>query len=267
VTPENDEQRVVTDLAAAAADRALRAAAGTIGQMSGTELQDKLSQLRRARASRTPREVLRQQAELDSLELDQAAYKLASQAHADGNLAEAARWYRVAAANDFADASFKLGTVLDALSARYLARSDLREERGLVTEAANWYLAAFLVGDLEERDPLDCLIARLDVQGDASLTADADGSPAGACELGGLQDVIDLQPAEATAHCRSCRPCKAELVKLRPLMDILHKRPAAEPDARTDTPDDSRPSLRPELSDPGQGQLARSPQPSCRKGR
>lgn len=92
MTPENDEQRVVTDLAAAAADRALRAAAGTIGQMSGTELQDKLSQLRRARASRTPREVLRQQAELDSLELDQAAYKLASQAHADGNLAEAARW-------------------------------------------------------------------------------------------------------------------------------------------------------------------------------
>jgi hypothetical protein len=50
-------------------------------------------------------------------------------------------------------------------------------------------------------------------------------------------------------------------------MDILHKRPAAEPDARTDTPDGSRPSLRPELSDPGQGQLARSPQPSCRKGR
>jgi hypothetical protein len=86
VTPENDEQQVVTDLAAAAADRALRVAAGTIGQMSGAELQDKLSQLRRALASRTPREVLRQQAELDLLELDQAAYKLAGQAQADGNL-------------------------------------------------------------------------------------------------------------------------------------------------------------------------------------
>lgn len=255
MTPENDEQQVVTDLAAAAADRALRAAAGTIGQMSGAELQDKLGQLRRARAARTPREVLRQQAELDSLELDQAAFKLASQAHADGNLAEAARWYRVAAANDFADASFKLATVLDALSARYLARSDLREERGLVTEAANWYLAAFLVGDLEERDPLDCLIARLDVPGDASLTADDDGSPAGGCELGGVQNVVDLLPAEATAHCRSCRPCKAELVKLRPLMDFLHDRPAAEPD-------DSRPSVHQEMSDPGQGQLARSPQHS-----
>lgn len=221
MTPDDDEQRVVTDLGAAAADRALRAAAGTIGQMPGAELQDRLGQLRRARASRTPREVLRQQAELDSLELDQAAYKLASQAHADGNLAEAARWYRVAAANDFADASFKLATVLDALSARYLARSDLREERGLVTEAANWYLAAFLVGDLEERDPLDCLIARLDVRGDAS----------------------------------------------RPPMDLPHNRPAAEPDARTDTPEDSRPSVHPELSDPGQGQVARSPQHSCRKGR
>jgi TPR repeat protein len=262
VTPENNEQ-VVTDLAAAATDRALRAAADTIGQMPGAELQDKLSQLRRARASRTRREVLRQQAELDSLDLDEAAYTLASQAHADGNLSEAARWYRVAAANDFADASFKLATVLDALSGRYLARSDMPEERGLVTEAANWYLAAFLVGDLEGRDPLDTLIARLDAHDDASLAADDDGPVTCACALGGLQHVVDFQLAEAAAHCHACPSCQAELAKLRPLMGALRGRPTAG--MGDDAPSDGPLPLNPKPSDPGQ--LAWSPQHSSRKGR
>ncbi len=267
MTPENDKQQVVTDLAAAAADRTLRAAADTIGQMPGAELQDKFNQLKRAREGRTRREVLRQQAELDSLELDQAAYKLASQAHADGNLAEAARWYRVAAANDFADASLRLATVLDSLSARSLSRPDMREERGLVTEAATWYLAAFLAGDLEGLDPFDSLIARLDEQDDASLAED-DDSQARTCELGGLRNVADLQPAEATAHCHSCRPCKAELIKLRPLMGVLHNRPAPEAaDTSTDMRDDRWSSLHPERSGPDQGQLAPSPQHCGRKGR
>jgi TPR repeat protein len=261
-TPENDEQ-VVTDLAAAATDRALRAAADTIGQMPGAELQDKLSQLRRTRASRSRREVLRQQAELDSLDLDEAAYTLASQAHADGNLSEAARWYRVAAANDFADASFKLATVLDALSGKYLAHSDMPEERGLVTEAANWYLAAFLVGDLEGRDPLDTLIARLDAHDDAPLAADDDGSGPCACAIGGLRHVADLQLAEAVAHCYACPSCQAELAKVGPLIGVLHGGPAAG--TGEDAPSDGPLPLDPERSDPGP--LAWSPQHSGRKGR
>lgn len=259
MTSENDDQ-VVTDLAAAATDRALRAAGSTIGQMPGADLQDKLTQLRRARASRTRREVLRQQAELDSLDLDEAAYTLASQAHVDGNLPEAARWYRIAAANDFADASFRLATVLDALSRTHFTRSDMPEERGLVTEAATWYLAAFLAGDLEGRDPLDTLIARLDAHDDASCTADDDDGPgAYTCESGGLQHVVELQLAEAVTHCHACPPCQAELAKLRPLMGVARGWPAA------DAPSGDPLPLAPGLSDPVLP--ARSPQHSGRKGR
>jgi hypothetical protein len=277
LTPEDDKQQIVTDLAAAAADRPLRAAAATVGQMPDVELQRKLNQLKKARASRTPLEVLRQQAELESLELDQAAYKLGSQAHADGDLPEAARWYRAAAINDFADAPFKLATVLDALAATYLARPDLREERGLVTEAANWYLAAFLAGDLEGLDPLDSLIARLDKQVGTSLTAVGDDPQPPSCVLGGLKNVAQLQLAEASAHCCSCQSCKAELIKLRPLMRVLRDQPATETaDTRDDTPDDDRepprPSsdnsfaLHPEPSNPAQCQLAGLPQHSGKKG-
>jgi hypothetical protein len=263
LSPEEDKQQVVTDLAVAAADRALRAAAAAVGQMPDAEVRGKLSQLKRARASRTPREVLRQQAELDSLELDQAAYKLGSQAHADGDLPEAARWYRAAAINDFADAPFKLAMVLDALAANYLARPDMREERGLVTEAANWYLAAFLAGDLEGLDPLDTLIARLDEQAGTSLTTAGDDPRPPSCVLGGLKNAAQLQPAEATAHCSSCRSCKAELTKLRPLMGVLRDQPAANTAVtHEDRPDDDwEPgcpppdnsfALRPEPSNPPQ---------------
>jgi len=283
VTPGDDKQQVVTDLAVTAADRALRAAAATIGQMSDTELQCKLSQLKKARKARTPREIYRQQDELGSLELDQAAYKLASQAHADGNLSEAARWYRVGAINDFADAPLKLAMVLDSLAARYLAGAEspaaTREDLGLVTEAANWYLAAFLVGDLEALDPLDSLIARLDGQARAAhVIATADDSGPGRCAPGGLQKVTELPPAEAIAHCRSCRPCKAELIKLnRLLLAVLYDEASKETtDASVDQPDDnygprrSLPdcgsALHPEPSRPGQYQLARSPQKCGKKG-
>jgi TPR repeat protein len=278
LTPEDDnQQQVVTDFAVAAADRALRAAAATVGQMPDRGLQDRLNQLKRARASRTPREVLRQQAELDSLELDQAAYQLASQAHTDGNLPEAARWYRVAAINDFADAPFKLATVLDALAAKYLARPDMREERGLVTEAANWYLMAFLAGDLEGLDPLDGLIARLDEQADMSLTTTDDDPYSHVCALGGLKSVAQLRLAEATAHCSSCPSCKAELIKLRTLMGVLRDQPTTETaDTHDDTNDsnweprrpssESSPALHPDPSNPARDQSAGSPQHSGKKG-
>lgn len=264
MTTDDDKQQVVTDLAVAATDRALRAAAATIGQMSEAELQCKFSQLKRAHASRTPREILRQQTELDSLEIDQMAYELASQAHAAGNLVKAARLYRVAAMNDFADAPFKLAMTLDSLASKCLARPDMREERGLVTEAANWYLAAFLAGDPEALDRLDSLIARLDGQAGTSLAAGTDDPCTRTCVLGGLQNVVELQPAEATAHCSSCGPCQAELIKLRPLMGVLRDHPGMETaDTHRATPDgnggpqrspsDSRSALHPGPSSPGQG--------------
>jgi hypothetical protein len=281
--PEDDQQQAVTDLPVTAADpgtgRALRAAAATIGQMPDAELQCKLSQLKKARRARSPHEVLRQQAELDSLELDEAAYKLASRAHRDGNLPEAARWYRAGAINDFAEAPLKLAMVLDSLAAKHLARPEspaaMREELGLVTEAALWYLMAFRAGDIEAAELLDTLIARHDRRACTALAADEEDPGAGTCMIGGLRSVMELPPAEATAHCGSCRACKAELVKLRPLMDLLGDQPAIKTaDDRGDSPHGDRgprhspagggPALRPEQSKPGRSQLVGSSQ-NCNK--
>ena len=48
-------------------------------------------------------------------------------------------WYRGAALNDIGDASFKLAMTLDSLAVKYLAKPEMREDRGLVSEAATWY--------------------------------------------------------------------------------------------------------------------------------
>jgi TPR repeat protein len=98
----------------------LRAAAETVGQMPRAELQRNLARLKEAQKARSQHEVLRQQAELDSLELDQSAYDVATQADKHGDVQTAAQWYRVAAMNDFADAQFKLAEVLHALADKYL---------------------------------------------------------------------------------------------------------------------------------------------------
>lgn len=273
---EDDEQQTVTDIAVTAADRrtdrALRAAATTIGQMADAELQRKFSQLKKVRNARTPHEVLRQQAELDSLELDQAAYKLACEAHMAGNLPEAARWYRVGAINDFAEAPLKLAKVLDSLAAKYLtgpgSAAATREELDLITEAAHWYLAAVLAGDIEAADPLDNLIARLDRQARAALVVAADDEDpgAGTCALGGLRNVMELQSAEAAVHCGSCRPCRAELIELRPLMAVLSDQPSTETVGAQRLLSDCGSALHPEPAKPDQPQLAGSPQNCGKKG-
>jgi len=229
-------------------DRDLRAAADTIDEASDAELQYKLHKLKEALNARTQREVLRQQAELDALELDQAAYQLATQAAKDGDLANAAHWYRVAAKNDFADSPLKLAEVLSALADKYLARPEsritIREEMELVSEAARWYAAAYAAGDIEAAEFLEELMARHDptrprarpapsgASGDTDLTPHADldasadarsdlnadatadvGPDPDACTLGGLQNVVHLQLAETTAHCGPCRQCQKELIK------------------------------------------------------
>jgi hypothetical protein len=220
----------------------LRAAADTIDEASDAELRHKLGKLKETRNARTRREVLRQQAELDSLEFDEAAYQLASQSAEDNDLRNAAHWYRVAAMNDFADSPLKLARVLDALADKYLARPENRvtnrEELDLVSEAARWYAAAYAAGDIEAENYLDLLIARhdptrprpratlsappddtdpatdtdLDPSADPGIGSGTDTDP-DACALGGLQNVLNLQLTETIAHCASCHPCQNELIK------------------------------------------------------
>ena len=150
------------------AEERLRGAAESIGQMNEAEVRRKLAQLRAARDARSEHEISRQQAELDSLELDQAAYQLARRAQADNRLPEAARWYHAAAVNDYSDAQLQLALVLDALSAEAGARSEgpavSREQAGLISDAAQWYAAAYAAGETEAAEFLDTLIARHDLR-------------------------------------------------------------------------------------------------------
>jgi hypothetical protein len=248
----------------------LRAAADTIDEASDAELQRKLDKLKEAITARSQREVLRQQAELDSLELDQAAYQLASQAAEDGDLANAAHWYRVAAINDFADSQLKLAGILGALADKYLVRPEsrvtTREEMDLVSEAARWYAAAYAAGDLEAAKFLDELIARhdptrprarptlvaasddmdrtahadLDPSGDARIDPDADSGAdidldTDPCVLGGLWNVVHLPLAETTAHCGPCRQCQKQLIKQWSDLLVAHTRGRNE-DARPHSP-------------------------------
>lgn len=142
----------------------LRVAGGAIDRMSGAELQRALSQLKVRRNARTQMEVLHQQTELASLDLDEAAYQLASEAEAQGDLARAAHWYSAAALNDFSDASLKLATILDALAEKHLHARDgnpaTREELDLVTEACRWYSDALAAGETKADELLESLIER-----------------------------------------------------------------------------------------------------------
>lgn len=142
----------------------LRAAAAAIDQMSGPERQQALRQLKERRNTRTQMEMLRQQTELASLDLDQAAYQLASEAEAKGDLARAAHWYTAAALNDFSDASLKLAMILDALAEKHLDARDgnpaTREELDLVSEACRWYSDALAAGETKAYELLEKLIDR-----------------------------------------------------------------------------------------------------------
>lgn len=141
----------------------LRAAASAIGQMSNTELQQALSQLKQRRNARTQMEVL-QQTELASLELEHAAYQLASETETRGDMSAAARWYTTAAINDFGDASLKLAKILAALAGKHLQAQDgspaTREEQDLVTEACRWYSDAVAAGEPEADELLEKLMER-----------------------------------------------------------------------------------------------------------
>jgi hypothetical protein len=144
----------------------LRASAGAIDQMPSTDLERALRQLKARRNARTQMEVLHQQTELDAIELEQAAYQLAGEAEAKGDLLGAARWYTAAAINDFAGASLKLARIFDALAEQHLHAQEgnlpTREELNLVHEACRWYTDALAAGEVEINDleRLDTLIDR-----------------------------------------------------------------------------------------------------------
>jgi hypothetical protein len=144
----------------------LRKAAGAIDEMPSTDLERALTEMKERRNARTRMEVLQQQTELEGLELEQAAYQLASDAEAKGDLLCAARWYTAAAINDFAGASLKLAMIFDALAEQHLHAREgslaTREELDLVHEACRWYTDALAAGEMSMNDLelLDKLIER-----------------------------------------------------------------------------------------------------------
>lgn len=199
----------------------LRSAGATISDMSGDEVDRRLRQLKDERRSRGPLAEVRQQAELDIAELEQAAYLLARRYHDDGDLTAAARWYRVAAANDYADACLELAKVLGQLAGLSLdappSHLSGREELDLVSQAARWYGAAYAAGYPESAELLDELITRHDPgreRGDRHGAGERAAAPAasGGCPIGGLAVVMHCQLTTATAHVGSCQSCLAELL-------------------------------------------------------
>jgi TPR repeat protein len=128
-------------------------------------VQSKFAQLQQMREASTEREIIRQQAEADSAEGDEAAYQ-AGLMYERSDLEKAAHWYGVAAVNDFPGASLKLAVVLAALAEKCRARGETRAEAALVDEASDWCVKAcaageFVEGEIEPFDLMEKLNERL----------------------------------------------------------------------------------------------------------
>jgi tetratricopeptide (TPR) repeat protein len=198
---------------------ALRAAASTIGQMSEADIRSKFAQLQAARTARTDREILRQQAEADSVELDEAAYEAAVRHEEAGDLESAVRWYRAAAVNDFPGASLRLAMALDVLAAEHYAKAETALGEALSEESRDSAAKAFAAGEVGASEFIDELDARLD-PARAAAPPPANPEPA-ECALGGLQNVTRFESAMMLEHCHSCRSCQAELAVLAKLANTI----------------------------------------------
>lgn len=223
-------------------DERLQAASATIGEMTEVEIAQRLERLRAAHRHQTDLDYARYGAGLDSVELDWAAYELARQHETSGDLAAAARWYRLAAASDLGDAALRLGRVLDAYAGQRAGGAQgsgvaaEREELALVSEAARWYIEAYSAGHLEAAGHLDDMISRHDIRrtrrGPREAepdAADATATAGPACALGGLDAVTDgADLVESTAHFQRCTPCQQEFVQRG---GLLASRPADRPPA------------------------------------
>jgi TPR repeat protein len=196
----------------------LAAAAATIAAMPDAAIAERLAALEAEHRDRTALASARLRATLDCLELDWAAYELARQHDEAGRLDEAARWYRLAAANDFADAPVRLGRVLEMLAQRAAGEDARRAELALVSEAARWYAEAYGAGHPEAAERLDGMIGNHDTR--RPLPADPHPAQSGqgaaqpdGCERGGLAAVLDSSDlVTATEHFRQCTACQREFV-------------------------------------------------------
>jgi hypothetical protein len=161
----------------------LRAAAGDIDQMPSTEVEAALRRVKERRNARTQIERLQQENELASLDLERAAYQLAGEAEEKGDLRSAARWYTAAALNDFADASLKLGRVLDALAEKHThTHAEGYPATYLVSEACRWYSDALGAGEPGAEELLVNLTDRLGTSPknpDAAATVEPSPQPSG----------------------------------------------------------------------------------------
>jgi TPR repeat protein len=203
----------------------LRASARDINRMSTTDLDYALRQLKERRGSRSQWEEL-QQEDPCSLELEQAAYQLAGEAEAKGDLVHAARWYTAAAINDFADASLRLAKTLDALADEHLrlradnqVAPDERYVAALITEACRWYSEAHAAGETEAEDLLDRLTYRIDLIRRCSIRSESAG-PGPRPKLRPLPDgtaAPEPHPASDSPHDarfvrtdEPCEPCERQ---------------------------------------------------------
>ncbi|MFI0480650.1 hypothetical protein [Actinomadura sp. 9N215] len=160
---------------------------------------------------------------VDSLDLDRAAYELARLHDADGNLGEAARWYRVAARSDHADAALRLGRTLDLLADRCAATgpySAQREELHLITEAAQAYAEAYAAGYTEAADRIDEMLAAFTCRQRSPDRPRPESEP----DAASCAHVRDFAPAngvlsdqeiqELSHHASQCISCLEDFVAL-----------------------------------------------------
>jgi hypothetical protein len=192
----------------------LSAAARTISQMPEDAVQSKFAQLQQMSEACTEREVIRRQAEADSVEGDEAAYQ-AGLIYEKIDPEKAARWYRVAAVNDFPGASLKLAVVLAALATECRARGETHAAEALVEEASDWCIKAcaageFVEGETEPFDLMEELNQRLGPDW-RQAEPDLDSGPAAdRCTRGGLAKVTRLPNRTMEEHLKSCSFCRDE---------------------------------------------------------
>ena len=164
---------------------------------------------------------------VDSLELEQAAYELGRRYDEEGDIGAAARWYRVAAKNDHADAALRLGMALDLLAERCARQGEpdpagaRRQELYLVTEAAKAYAEAYAAGHTEAADKVDEMLAAFTRRQTHREPVPAAGSIEGRRECSYVRDFIPQSDVlsedeiqELSRHAAQCLTCMAQFITL-----------------------------------------------------
>jgi hypothetical protein len=199
----------------------LASAAAKMASMPDADLRLAMDRLDGEDRQRTGLQRARHSVAVESVNLDWGAYELACHYDDAGDLEAAARWYRAAAANDFADAALRLGCVLDMLASRCAATvspgysSSEGESLVLVSEAARWYADAYAAGYSEAAERLDGMISRHDPDHPQPRAEPAKASQNEAsCQAGGLDTIVNENDLiTAMSHFRHCSSCQAEFVE------------------------------------------------------